>query len=147
MADDIRIARWDLHATAGTTQRLEFTSSTALTSLAIYTGGTDTDVDDLTGATAYTATLSNGNLTATVDLAVPTGSSVPLRLVVGDAVQSVGRLTPSTTGAPTADNTITLAPASYSFDLTILGTVSDVDVSSIDARLTALEARALTTEA
>lgn len=52
---------------------------------------------------------------------MPTGSSVPLRLVVNGVVQSVGRLIPSTSGTATPDNTITLAPGSFAFDLTVLG--------------------------
>jgi hypothetical protein len=124
MADDVRISSWDLRASAGTTVALEFTSTEALTSLAVYTGGTLTDVDDLTDATAYTATLSGGNLVATVEVDVPTGNSVPLRLIVDGAVQSVGRLIPSTSGTASPDNTITLTPGSFAFDLTVLGIVT-----------------------
>lgn len=126
MADDIRIARWDLVATAGTTQRLIFTASEALTSLAVYVGGTISDVDDLTGATAYTGTLSTttvANDTATVDVVVPTGSSVALRLVVDGATVAVGRLTPSTSGSTSVDNTITLTADARTYTLTVGGTV------------------------
>lgn len=123
MADDVRISSWDLRATAGTTVALEFTSTEALTSLSVFTGGTTTDVDDLTDATEHEATLSGGNLVATVDVDVPTGSSTPLRLVVDGAVQSVGRLIPSTSGTASPDNTITLTPGSFAFDLSVLGVV------------------------
>ena len=127
MADDVRLSRWDLRASAGTTVALEFTSPEALTSLSVYTGGTTTDVDDLTGATQYAGTLSGGNLVATVEVTVPTGNSVALRLVVNGAVQTVGRLVPSTSGTPNPDNTITLSPGEMSFDLTVLGVVADTD--------------------
>jgi len=121
--DDVRISDWSLVASAGMTASLQFTSATALTSLSVYTGGTVTDVDNLTDATAHVGVLSGGNLIATVSLAVPTGSSVPLRLVVNGAVQSVGRLHPSTAGIPVPDNTITLVAGVNAFTLTILGVV------------------------
>jgi hypothetical protein len=121
-ADDVRIARWDLTASAGMTTRLVFTSPDALTSLAVYTGGTVTDVDLLTGATAHTGTLSGGNLIATVDLAVPASPTrLALRLVVNGAVQSVGTLFPSTQGSPSPDNTISLSTPTRAYELTILG--------------------------
>lgn len=121
--DDIRISDWSLLASAGTTQTLQFTSPDALTSLSVYTGGTVTDVDDLTDATEHAAVLSGGDLIATVNLDVPTGRSVPLRLVVNGAVQSVGRLHPSTMGAAGPDNTIALTAGVNEFELTILGVV------------------------
>ena len=127
MADDVRIARWDLLGSAGTTVSLEFTSPDPLTSLAVYTGGTVTDVDDLTDATAHTATLSGGDLVATVEVSVHTGRPVPLRLVVNGAVQSVGQLHASSSGSSTPDNTITLSPGTNTFDLTVLGVVADTD--------------------
>lgn len=120
--DDIRITGWSLLATAGMTTTLQFTSPDALTSLSIYTGGTVTDVDDLTDATEHAAVLSGGDLTATVDLAVPDGTvAVALRLVVNGAVQTVGRLHPRVDGTSTPDNTITLVAGVNEFDLTILG--------------------------
>lgn len=129
MPDDIRVSAWNLQASAGTTARLQFTAATALTSLSVYTGGTVDDVDVLTGATGYAATLTVGNTVATVDLPVPTiaalsgAGSTPLRLVVNTAVQTVGRLTPSTYGTASPDNTITLTAAYETYALTVLGTV------------------------
>ena len=121
--DDVRISDWSLLASAGVTASLQFTATTALTSLTVYTGGTVTDVDDLTGATAYVGVLSGGNLIATVALVVPTDNSTPLRLAVNGVVQSVGRLHPSTVGTPVPDNTISLVAGTNSFALTILGVV------------------------
>lgn len=118
---DGRISEWNHRASAGTTERIQFTSPDALSSLSVYTGGTVSDVDDLTGATAYAGTLSGGNLIATVDLVVPTGESVALRLVVNGAVQTVGRLTPSTKGTANPDSTLTLTTETLEFALTILG--------------------------
>lgn len=149
MADDIRLSRWDLVATAGVTKSLRFVSPTALASLAVYTGGTASDVDDLTGADAHAGTLSMttvANDTATVQLAVPTGSSTPLRLVVNGVVQSVGTLTPSTSGTASADNTITLTPADTTYTLTVLGVVESADYSALEARVAALEAEAVTVQ-
>lgn len=113
-SDDVRIARWDLRATAGTTVSRPFTSTEAITSLSVYTGGTVTDVDDLTDATGHPATVDSGGLTGTIEVDVPTGSSVPLRLVVDDTVVAVGRLTPSTTGTSERDDTVTIATAEAS---------------------------------
>lgn len=148
MADDVRISGWDLRANAGTTVALKFTSTVALTSLSLFTGGTLTKVEDLTGAIQHPGTLSTAtvaNDTATVSLAVP-ADHVPLRLVVDGTVQTVGTLIPSTTGTATPDNTITLTPGTFAFDLTVLGTLTDVDVTALEARVAQLEATALTTE-
>lgn len=123
MADDLRIAEWSLRASAGTTTRLVFTSTEALASLSVYTGGTVDDVDDLSGATQHAATLSGGNLIATVDLAVPTGGSVPLRLDVDGAVVTVGRLIPSTNGTADPAESIGLVAADRTYALTVPGIV------------------------
>lgn len=143
---DGRIARWDHQATAGTTQVIVFTAGVALTSLSVYTGGTISDVDDLTGATEHVATLSTtttANDTATVNVAVPAGST-PLRLVVDGVVQSVGRLIPRTTGTKSSDNTITLTAGEQTFALTFLGGVAGSALAGLAARVAALEAHALT---
>lgn len=121
--NDLRISGWSLRMSAGTTARLRFTSPDALTSLSVYTGGTVDDVDDLTDATEYQGTLSGGNLVATVDLVVPTTGRPALRLVVNGAVQSVGALSPSVTGAASPDSDITLTPGVYDFELSILGVI------------------------
>lgn len=124
MADDIRLSRWNLLASAGVTQSLTFTADQSLTSLSVYTGGTVSDVDDLSDATEHAGTLSTtteANDTAAVDLVVPTGSSVPLRLVVDGAVVAVGRLTPSTSGSANPDQTIALTADAITIQLTVLG--------------------------
>lgn len=139
MTDDVRISSWNLRASAGMTVELQFTAAEALTSLSVYTGGTITDVDDLTDATEHAGVLSGANLVATVDLAVGSAST-PLRLVVNGAVQTVGKLYPSTVGTESPDNSITLAPGSNEFALTVLGVVMSSDAASqaeLDAEATA----------
>lgn len=127
MADDIRITRWDLTGNAGVTHQIVFTAASALTSLSLYTGGTVSDVDDLTGATEYAGTLSTttvSNDTATVNLAVGSADT-HLRLVVDGVVKTVGRLTVSTNGTGSADNSITLTAGSATYTLTVLGGIAD----------------------
>ena len=120
---DGRLTSWSYQGPAGVTQSLEFTSPQALTSLSVYTGGTVSDVDDLTGATQHAGVLSGGNLVATVSLAIPTGGSVPLRLVIDGTVQTVGKLIPSTNGTASSDTDITISLEDVSVELTILGVV------------------------
>jgi len=138
-ADDLRtVAEWSPTATAGVTTRLEWVSTTALTSLAIHLGGSEVDVDDLTGTTPSTATLGStkadgtvvgANRVATVDLPVPLAST-PIRLVVGGAVQTFGRLVPRSKGRVDLDpdgNSFSLSPpVAASLDLTVLGVVQVV---------------------
>lgn len=143
--DDVRIARWDMRATAGTTVSRPFSATTAVTAVTVYTGGTVDDVDDLTGATAHEASVDPGGLSGTITVDVPTGNSVPLRLVVDGAVVTIGRLTPSTTGAATRDDTVTIAVAeSSTLTLDLPSIVADADLTALEARVAALEATALT---
>lgn len=111
------------------TYELEFTSSEALTSLSVYVGGTLDDVDDLTGATEHAAVLSGGNLVATVELDVPSGTSAKvLRLVVDGAVITVGYLRPSAGGVkPSSPTTFSLSPSTYEFTLNVNGIVTVID--------------------
>lgn len=123
---DGRLPEWNHTGPAGMTERLQFTSPSALTSFVLYTGGTvdgSGGVDDLTGATAHTGTLSGGNLIATVDLVIPTGAAIPLRMVVNSAVNTLGALTPSTRGTRSSDDDIALVAETRTFDLSILGVV------------------------
>lgn len=124
-SSDIRIVGWDLPASAGKTYELEFTSNEALTSLSLWVGGTLDDVDDLTGATEYAAVLSGANLIATVQLAVPSGTSAQvLRLAVNGAVITVGYLRPSAGGVkPSSPTSFSISPSSYSFTLNVNGIV------------------------
>lgn len=98
-SNDIRLPGWDLPASAGVTYELVFSSNLALTSLAIWLGGTLDSAIDLTGATANNAVLSGANLVATVTLEIPEGEAIPMRLAVNGAVATVGYLRPSTAGA------------------------------------------------
>lgn len=122
-SSDLRITSWDVRAPAGTTQRWEFESEAVISALVVYVGGTVTDLDDLTGADAYTATVAGDGLTATVDVDIPTGSGLALRLVVDGVVETVGRLTPSTRGTSTVDDSIALTTETRTFTLSILGGV------------------------
>ena len=127
MADDVRLTRWDLTANAGMTRQLVFTADDTLTSLSLYTGGTVSDVDDLTDATEHAGTLSTttvSNDTATVDLTVGTDQT-HLRLVVNGVVQTVGRLHASTNGTASPDSTINLTAGTATFTLTVLGGIAD----------------------
>ena len=138
-ADDLRtVAEWSPTATAGVTTRLEWVSTTALTSLAIHLGGSTVDVDDLTGTTEHAATIGStkadgtvvgADRVATVDVPVPLAST-PIRLVVGGVVQTFGRLWPKANGRTDLDpdgNSFSLSPAvAASLDLTVLGVVQVV---------------------
>lgn len=117
---DVRRHRFDLHASAGVTERLTFTPTEPIVSLAVAVGGTVTDVDDLTGTTTYPATYEAGDWS--VEVPIPTGSSVPLRLVVNGGVLAVGRLTPSTSGAKQpAERTFTINAEGVQFTLEVGG--------------------------
>lgn len=136
MADhDLRLAAWNLKASAGVTQTVVFTEAddNEITSLSVWVGGTVSDVDDTTDATEYTATISGAsNEIATVSIPIPeSATSTPLRLELDGVIRTVGRLQPQTSGARVPATTgLTLATSSSSLSLTVSGGL--VSVGAID---------------
>lgn len=119
---DTRVPDFSVTGTAGITESWVFTdtNATAITSLVVYVGGTNIDADDLTGATAYTATISgtsNEIATVAVDIpAMPSPRQV-LRLVVDGAVIGSGHLTSSVDGAASSSQDFVLRSLTRSFSI------------------------------
>lgn len=118
-SDDLRLTTWNLHGPAGMTVERPFTVDTPITSLSVYVGGTVTDLDDLTDATAYPATVDPGGLGGTIAVDFPTGSSQHLRLVIDGAVVAVGRIHPSMSGTSSPGDTITIATEAATLALSV----------------------------
>ncbi len=119
---DTRVPDFSVTGTAGITESWVFadTNATAITSLVVYVGGTNVDADDLTGATAYTATISGTSdeiATVAVDIpAMPSPRQV-LRLVVDGAVIGSGYLTSSVDGAASSSQDFVLRSLTRSFSI------------------------------
>lgn len=121
MALDTRIPVFDVTGSAGTTEQWVFTDAddTEITSLSIYVGGTVDDLDDLTGATEYAASISgSSNEIASVNVLIPEGNTrSALRLVVDGLVQGVGLLASSTAGSGSASRSFSLIGTERTFTI------------------------------
>lgn len=120
---DARLPSWSLVVSAGVTTSFTFTSETEIDSLTVYVGGTLTDVDDTTGATAYAVTMAGDGLSGTVDIPAP-AASAKLRLAVNGVVSTRGSIRPSTSGGRASGTTIALRDTDTTVALTILGVVA-----------------------
>ena len=122
---DIRVGRFDLHATAGDTPTLVTTwaddagSAYSLTgkNVSLWVGGTVTDPSDFTDATEVVGTISTN--TASFALTVPTGGSTPLRMTLDSELVTVGTLTPASSGTTAADTDVSVTVGDLSFAVSL----------------------------
>jgi hypothetical protein len=125
-AQDIRVGRWDLHATAGDTPSLVTTWADetgdpyTLTgkTVTMWIGGTITDPTDLTDATEISATIATNTATFTPTIPTTAGTT-PLRVTIDGTLRALGSLTVSTVGAGSPDLDVTVNVAPISFDVTL----------------------------
>ena len=132
-----KVGAWTLEGSAGTTVTLRQTWTWGenesghdvgdpvdlSAGVTVYVGGTITDMDVFTGATAYVATISgDDDEIATVAVPVPAGStSSHLRLALGAACVSVGKLRPSSVGTSSTDRDIEVTLSEISMAVTVIG--------------------------
>lgn len=136
---EARLGSWSLSAPAGMTISVAQTWTYAagvpghdegdpidLTDgVTVYVGGTDRDLDDFTGATAYTATISGAdNNIATISIPVPAGSTHELlRAALNGVTKMVGKLRPVHRGGESDVTVDVRAGETAAVEVKALGTV------------------------
>lgn len=134
MTTDARISRQDFKVSAGKATGLRSELPDGLGTVAWYVGGTLTDVDDLTGATAVAGT-ADGDDTV---WSLPAVSTItPVRMTVDGVPVTVGNLYPSGLGSPDTDTTLTLETGETVFTVTLTGVPgppgAEVTVAGVEA--------------
>lgn len=144
--DDLRLSAWPVIGPAGmtVTRPWRLVGDDPITTIAVWLGGTLTDVDDLDGAIEHPGTVATDGMSGTLAIPVPSppGQSTPIRLVIDGAVVAADHLHPSARGTTARTDEIVIRTAERSELILHLPAV--VTDPTVNDRITHIEAHALT---